>query len=64
MSTFFHFDTGFFKRSRRTRFFPEPCDEPRFFERVARARRLPDFVAKATFTFYEVSIFERLRKVE
>jgi hypothetical protein len=62
MSTSFHFDAGFFKRSGRV-FFPEPSDETRVLEHEARARRSPNFVAKETFTFCEVSIFERLRKI-
>jgi hypothetical protein len=44
-------------------FFHEPSDETRVLEHEARARRSPNFVAKETFTFCEVSIFERLRKI-
>jgi hypothetical protein len=42
---------------------PEPSDEIHVFEHEARARRSPNFVAKETFTFCEVSIVERLRKI-
>jgi hypothetical protein len=63
MSTSFRFDAGFFKRSGRTRFLPEPSDETRVLEHEVRARRSPNFVAKETFTFCELSIFERLRKI-
>jgi len=58
MSTSFHFDAGFFKRSGRTRFLPQPSDETRVLEHEAGARRSTNFVAKETFTFCEVSIFE------
>jgi hypothetical protein len=65
-ATRFYFDTRFFfKRSNYGGgvFFPEPSDETRVLEHEARARRSPNFMAKETFTFCEVSIFERLRKI-
>ena len=43
-------------------FFPEPSDETRVLEHEARAHRSPNFVAKETFTFCEMLMFERLRK--
>jgi hypothetical protein len=45
MSTFFHFDAGFFKPSGRTRFFPEPYGSDRleiFFEPGAAPEVTPD----------------------
>jgi hypothetical protein len=63
MSTSFHFDAGFSSAPDGRVFFPEPSDETRVLEHEARACRSPNFVAKETFTFCEVSIFERLRKI-